>query len=63
MNNDPFIFLPQHLYDVPISIFMAKTATDQINALYNVADDPATPKGRATRLASLAGRMMAKLNK
>ena len=60
--NKPFMLAPQDVGIVPISFLLAQTATDQIDALYSVADDPATPKDRATRLAQMAANMLRQIS-
>lgn len=60
-NDPPFIFNMAALAIIPISAATAKTATAQIDAIYNVADDPNTPVDQATALAKLAGRLMQRL--
>jgi hypothetical protein len=57
----PFSFNLAALGIVPISAIMAKTAEDQIDAIYEVADDPKTEYHRAARLARLAGKLMKKI--
>jgi hypothetical protein len=46
---------------VPVAAITARTAHDQIDAIYACADDPSTPKDRAIALARLASKLHAKL--
>lgn len=46
----------------PVSVLLARTAMEQIDALWACADDPATPVWRAQALAQLAGKLWAKIN-
>lgn len=59
----PFHFNMASVGVVPILAFTAKTAEAQIDAIYNVADDPATPRDHATQLARLAGKMLKKIGR
>lgn len=58
----PFVFNFAALAIVPISAIMAKTAVDQIDAIWHCADDPSTPAWRAQALAQLASKLNAKIN-
>jgi hypothetical protein len=57
----PFILNIAALAIVPVSAITARTAYDQIDAIYACADDPSTPRDRATALARLAAKLHAKL--
>lgn len=57
-----FTFNLASLAILPNSVFLAKTAEEQIDAIYMVADDPNTPYDRAEKLAKLAGKLMKKIN-
>lgn len=59
--NAPFKWNIAALTIIPIGAIKAATATDQIDMLYAVADDPATDPDRASALARLAGKCMDKL--
>lgn len=59
----PFIFNPAALAIVPVSAIRARSASDQIDALWNAADDPLTPKDRSLALIRLINKLTAKLNK
>ena len=60
MKNRPVTFNFAALAIVPISIFQAKTLDDQIDILFDLADDPATPKDRSIQLLKLIARIKAK---
>jgi hypothetical protein len=59
----PFLFNLAALAVVPMLATKASTAEAQVDMIYYVADDPATPKYRATQLAALAGKMLNKMNR
>lgn len=59
----PFTFNIAALSIVPISAVQARTAADQIDAIWEVADDPSTPKDRAMALIRLVNKMSAKVKK
>ena len=61
MKTPPFIFLPQHMDTVPVSIVKARSAEDQIDALYAAADAPGTSIDRQKKLLSLIKRMQSKM--
>ena len=47
------------LVTLPISVTMlAKTRNQQIDALYDYADDPATPRDRAMDAARIAAKLL-----
>lgn len=46
---------------LPISAVFAPNKIAQIDAIYDVADDPATDRVRATALAAFAAKLLKKL--
>lgn len=61
-NDQPFKWNMAALAIIPISAVNATTATAQIDAIYAVADDPATDPQRAVALLRLANKCLDKLN-
>jgi hypothetical protein len=58
----PFSLNAAALVIVPLSAIKATTAVAQIDAIWDAADDPATPVWRAQALAQLASKLYNKIN-
>ncbi len=43
---------------LPVGVLVAATLEDQVDRIYEVADDPNTEKSRARALAALAGKLI-----
>lgn len=57
----PFKFNMAALGVIPASVLKAKSANEQIDILYEIADDPKTSRDDAERLLNLIGKMNMKL--
>jgi hypothetical protein len=57
----PFILNIPALAIVPLAAIKARTAEEQIDAIWYLADDPDTPKDRSIALIRLANKLSAKL--
>jgi hypothetical protein len=58
----PFILNIAALAIVPITAIKAKTAEEQVDAIWDMADDPATPRDRSIALLRLANKLHNRLN-